>query len=242
MTAYTQPIIFSISDTTSYPIGGKRIILLCKKIAKDDIKIRFYELKDSIVVWEGYGVLQDVHRQVAIIFRTPKYRHTTIGDPVDVFITIQRRSDGAESDPRPFQYVPDVTFLTNSHNSKNRNITANNEFYDFINHKMTAESNYMNHSIDSMTHWNLSQNTLIHTDPKKRYNNQFYQQNHNIVVRPQMHYNIAPDPHVLRAMANKNYEHFQFPEMHIDTTTYQPQDRGQWQFFNFIGVVPVLNF
>lgn len=129
-------VIFRISDATSHPNGGKQIILLCEKVAKDDIKIRFYELKDNKVVWEDYGdfQVQDVHRQVAIAFRTPRYRQTTIGDPVDVFITLQRKTDGFESKPLPFQYIPDWngSCCTNIHTGKKRKIAANKEFYEFI--------------------------------------------------------------------------------------------------------------
>lgn len=129
-------VIFRISDATSYPVGGKQIILLCEKVAKDDIMIRFYELKDKEVVWEAYGAFQmkDIHRQVAITFRTPKYRHTTISDPVDVLITLQRRSDGVESEPRSFQYIPDW-----SGTGKKRKIDANAEFYNFFKTDMIAK-------------------------------------------------------------------------------------------------------
>lgn len=125
-------VIFKISDATSYPIGGKQIILLCEKVTKDDIKIRFYELKDNTVVWEDYGdfQVQDVHRQVAITFRTPRYRQATIGDPVDVFITLQRKSDGFESTPLPFQYVP--ACCTNNQTGRKRKIAANQEFFELF--------------------------------------------------------------------------------------------------------------
>jgi len=42
----------------------------------DDIQVRFFEEKDGICTWEGYADFQpsDVHKQVAISFRTPKYK------------------------------------------------------------------------------------------------------------------------------------------------------------------------
>lgn len=42
----------------------------------DDIQIRFFEEKDGVCNWEGYADFQpsDVHKQVAINFRTPKYK------------------------------------------------------------------------------------------------------------------------------------------------------------------------
>ena len=35
--------------------GGKEILLFCDKINKDDIQVRFYEEKNDIAVWEGFG-------------------------------------------------------------------------------------------------------------------------------------------------------------------------------------------
>lgn len=50
-----------------------------KKISfffSDDIKIRFFEEKDSRVEWEAYGTFHssDIHKQVAIAFKTPQYK------------------------------------------------------------------------------------------------------------------------------------------------------------------------
>lgn len=46
----------------------------------DDIQIRFFEEKDGECIWEGYGDFQpsDVHKQVAIHFRTPRYQTTQV--------------------------------------------------------------------------------------------------------------------------------------------------------------------
>lgn len=42
----------------------------------EDIQVRFYEEKDGLLEWEGYGDFQasDVHKQVAISFKTPRYK------------------------------------------------------------------------------------------------------------------------------------------------------------------------
>lgn len=137
-------VICGISDTTSYPEGKKPIILLCEKVVKDDIKIRFQEFKDGKVAWEGFGNFEpkDVHRQVAIKFRPPQYRKTTICDPVDVFITLHRPSSLRESKPIPFQYIPNWTgtYSNNKHASKKRKIDANMLFHDFIKTQIYAES------------------------------------------------------------------------------------------------------
>lgn len=87
--------ICRLSDASASVAGGREIILLCEKVTKgiiliynfelvhkfnkyillDDISIRFYEEVDGKLKWEGYADFQpsDVHKQVAIHFRTPKY-------------------------------------------------------------------------------------------------------------------------------------------------------------------------
>ncbi|KAK9876647.1 hypothetical protein WA026_014024 [Henosepilachna vigintioctopunctata] len=102
-------IIVKLSDCNSYVDGGRKdIILLCEKVAKEDIQIRFFEEKDGILVWEGYGDFQanQVHKQTAIWFKTPKYRTLEITEPVKAFIQLKRPSDGAASEPLPFEFLP----------------------------------------------------------------------------------------------------------------------------------------
>lgn len=42
----------------------------------EDIHVRFYEVKDGMIEWEAFGDFQasDVHKQVAISFKTPRYK------------------------------------------------------------------------------------------------------------------------------------------------------------------------
>lgn len=84
------------------------MILLCEKVAKEDIQVRFYEERDGDVYWEGLGDFQPthVHKQVAISFRTPKYKNIDIDKPVKVWVQLRRPSDGAVSESVPFQFVP----------------------------------------------------------------------------------------------------------------------------------------
>ena len=58
--------------------------------------------------WEGYGEFQhsQVHKQVAISFRTPRYKAIDITEPVRVKIQLRRPSDGATSDPLDFEMLP----------------------------------------------------------------------------------------------------------------------------------------
>lgn len=69
----------------------------------EDIEVRFFQ--DS---WEGKGTFSqaDVHRQVAIVFRTPPYRNTNLSEPIRVKMQLRRPSDREVSEPVDFQYLP----------------------------------------------------------------------------------------------------------------------------------------
>ncbi|XP_069036475.1 transcription factor p65, partial [Lepisosteus oculatus] len=83
--------------------GGDEIFLLCDKVQKEDIEVRFF--RDS---WEGRGSFSqaDVHRQVAIVFRTPPYSNPNLTEPVKVKMQLRRPSDREVSEPMDFQYLP----------------------------------------------------------------------------------------------------------------------------------------
>lgn len=106
--ATSDLIICKLSDCTSSVAGGKEIILLCDKVTKEDIHVRFYEVKDGMIEWEAFGDFQasDVHKQVAISFKTPRYKSLEIENPVKVYVQLLRPSDNSTSEPRPFQYLP----------------------------------------------------------------------------------------------------------------------------------------
>ncbi|XP_052123812.1 uncharacterized protein LOC113206085 isoform X2 [Frankliniella occidentalis] len=106
--AMSDLVICKLSEASASVGGGKEMILLCEKVAKEDIQIRFYEERDNQVKWEAYADFQpsQVHKQVAISFRTPRYERLEVDGPVNVFIQLKRPSDGATSDPLPFQMLP----------------------------------------------------------------------------------------------------------------------------------------
>ncbi|XP_072247572.1 proto-oncogene c-Rel [Leuresthes tenuis] len=85
--------------------GGDEIFLLCDKVQKDDIEVRFF----SSDGWEAKGSFSqaDVHRQVAIVFKTPSYYNTTITESVTVHMQLRRPSDQEVSEPMDFRYLPD---------------------------------------------------------------------------------------------------------------------------------------
>lgn len=76
---------------------------VCLYPPAEDIEVRFFE--DS---WEGKGTFSqaDVHRQVAIVFRTPPYRNTNLSEPIRVKMQLRRPSDREVSEPVDFQYLP----------------------------------------------------------------------------------------------------------------------------------------
>ncbi|XP_074132640.1 transcription factor p65 [Sminthopsis crassicaudata] len=86
-------------------LGGDEIFLLCDKVQKEDIEVCF-----TGPGWEARGSFSqaDVHRQVAIVFRTPPYAEPALAAPVRVHMQLRRPSDRELSEPMEFQYLPDT--------------------------------------------------------------------------------------------------------------------------------------
>ncbi|XP_068114021.1 nuclear factor NF-kappa-B p100 subunit isoform X2 [Hyperolius riggenbachi] len=94
-------------DKTSGSVkGGDEVYLLCDKVQKDDIEVRFYE--DDENGWQANGDFSptDVHKQYAIVFRTPPYHKQKISQPVTVFLQLRRKRGGDVSDSKQFTYYP----------------------------------------------------------------------------------------------------------------------------------------
>ncbi|XP_055533600.1 embryonic polarity protein dorsal-like [Wyeomyia smithii] len=106
--AMSDLVICKLSHVTAPVSGGKEIILLCEKVTKEDISVRFYEEQQGRILWTDTGEFQhhNVHKQVAISFRTPRYRTLDVEQSVMVHIQLRRPSDGATSEPLPFELVP----------------------------------------------------------------------------------------------------------------------------------------
>ncbi|XP_026185958.1 transcription factor RelB isoform X2 [Mastacembelus armatus] len=86
------------------PCTGKtEIYMLCDKVQKDDIEIVFRRGP-----WKANGEFAqtDVHRQIAIVFKTPPYQDQDITEEVDVSVALHRMSDQMESEPVTFTYLP----------------------------------------------------------------------------------------------------------------------------------------
>ncbi|XP_075044796.1 transcription factor p65 isoform X3 [Mixophyes fleayi] len=95
--------ICRVNKNSGSCLGGDEIFLLCDKVQKD-IEVVFV-----FGNWEARGSFSqaDVHRQVAIVFRTPPYQDPEIRQPVKVQMQLRRPSDKEVSEPMEFQYLPD---------------------------------------------------------------------------------------------------------------------------------------
>ncbi|XP_067104131.1 nuclear factor NF-kappa-B p105 subunit [Osmerus mordax] len=102
--------IVRMDRTAGCVTGGEEVYLLCDKVQKDDIQVRFYEEDDRGMTWEALGDFSptDVHRQFAIVFKTPKYRDLNLQKPTSVFVQLKRKSDNETSEPKPFTYHPQI--------------------------------------------------------------------------------------------------------------------------------------
>ncbi|XP_035536364.1 transcription factor RelB homolog isoform X2 [Morone saxatilis] len=83
--------------------GKTEIYMLCDKVQKDDIEIIFRQGS-----WKASGEFAqtDVHRQIAIVFKTPPYQDQDITEEVEVSVALRRLSDQMESEPVTFTYLP----------------------------------------------------------------------------------------------------------------------------------------
>ncbi|OCT97186.1 hypothetical protein XELAEV_18009414mg [Xenopus laevis] len=102
--------IVRMDRTAGCVTGGEEVYLLCDKVQKDDIQVRFYEEDENGGFWEGFGDFSptDVHRQYAIVFKTPKYKDVNITKAASVFVQLRRKSDYETSEPKPFLYYPEI--------------------------------------------------------------------------------------------------------------------------------------
>ncbi|XP_049898769.1 nuclear factor NF-kappa-B p105 subunit [Epinephelus moara] len=125
--------IVRMDRTAGCVSGGEEVYLLCDKVQKDDIQVRFYEEDDSGLTWEALGDFSptDVHRQFAIVFKTPKYRDQNLQKPTSVFVQLKRKSDNETSEPKPFTYHPQI--IDKEEVQRKRQKTLPN-FQDFSGH------------------------------------------------------------------------------------------------------------
>eukprot|EP00092_Neocalanus_flemingeri_P057769 GFUD01068733.1.p1 GENE.GFUD01068733.1~~GFUD01068733.1.p1 ORF type:complete len:591 (+),score=138.77 GFUD01068733.1:156-1928(+) len=125
--------LMDISDKAASVEGGKKIIILCEKVKRDDIKVRFFDPGSH---WEDWGDFDNynVHKQYAIAVKTPKYHNQNITENKKVFLELVKPSDGSRSDPQEFIFIPlekcvkgikreDIEFLdTGKHETTTKNL------------------------------------------------------------------------------------------------------------------------
>ncbi|KAK3093326.1 hypothetical protein FSP39_014150 [Pinctada imbricata] len=103
-------VICRVDRSSGKAKGGDEVFLLCEKINRDDIGVRFYQENSSgDTIWEDYGEfsVNDIHRQYAIVFKTPPYKDTLISQPVEVRMQLKRQNDAETSEAIPFIYMPE---------------------------------------------------------------------------------------------------------------------------------------
>merc|ERR1719410_2158548 len=100
--------MMDISDLSSPLEGGKKIIILCEKVTREDIKVRFY---DPEAGWEGWGVFgpNDVHKQYAISLITPAYTGPPPATSRRVLVGLVKPSEETNSEPSQFWYLNNST-------------------------------------------------------------------------------------------------------------------------------------
>ncbi|XP_077998854.1 uncharacterized protein LOC144451822 [Glandiceps talaboti] len=98
--------IVRLDKTSGKVTGGDEIYMLVEKVKKEDIEVQFIEGN-----WKSRGDFgqSDVHKQFAIVFKTPAYYKLDIQHAVTVHVKLYRPSNGEYSDPVKFMYKPAIT-------------------------------------------------------------------------------------------------------------------------------------
>ncbi|XP_075043241.1 transcription factor RelB [Mixophyes fleayi] len=105
--------------------GGEEMYILCDKVQKEDIQVVFIDN-----TWEARADFSqaDVHRQIAIVLKTPPYRDLHITDPAPVQVCLQRSTDGIRSEGLIFTYMPRHSNSYALHNKRPRFSSPLDEF------------------------------------------------------------------------------------------------------------------
>ncbi|XP_051507145.1 proto-oncogene c-Rel-like isoform X2 [Myxocyprinus asiaticus] len=155
--------------------GGDEIFLLCDKVQKD-IEVRFFTQN-----WESKGSFSqaDVHRQVAIVFKTPTYCDTTITAPVTVHMQLRRPTDQEVSEPMEFRYLPDDKDPYGCQEKKRKIESLMKSFPSFsqgamstVNRPKAVPNNMMGQRIktEPTNYYRLPSHGVLRTNPSNYYN------------------------------------------------------------------------
>ncbi|KAL0881237.1 hypothetical protein ABMA27_002337 [Loxostege sticticalis] len=97
------------SSHCSGPVkGGTTVILLCEKVTREDTEVWFFQEENGALLWSERGHIDYVHKQLAIVLKTPPYRDLGVPHHVTVQFQLKRLSDGAQSNPYSFEYIPEA--------------------------------------------------------------------------------------------------------------------------------------
>ncbi|XP_028166328.1 embryonic polarity protein dorsal-like isoform X7 [Ostrinia furnacalis] len=106
--AMSDLLIVRSSHCSGSVKGGTTVILLCEKVTREDTEVWFFLEENGAVVWSERGHIDYVHKQLAIVLKTPPYRDQRLDHHVTVQFQLQRLSDGAKSNAYSFEYIPNV--------------------------------------------------------------------------------------------------------------------------------------
>lgn len=103
--AVTQELVFYGSVFPFLHIPSFILVFPPPRRPSDDIEVRFFSSNG----WEAKGSFSqaDVHRQVAIVFKTPPYYDPSIVESVTIHMQLRRPSDQEVSEPMDFRFLPD---------------------------------------------------------------------------------------------------------------------------------------
>ena len=97
--------IMDMSSNRAPAMGGKKLIILCEQVSKNDIKVRFFQENTG---WEAFGEFkpEDVHRQFAISLTVPPYMDGDIRENKQVWVELTKADGTQQSQRKEFYFTP----------------------------------------------------------------------------------------------------------------------------------------
>merc|ERR1712018_337861 len=107
--AYGDLVIVNYSDNVAPVEGGKKILLFCEKVTKDEIEVHFsYKNKDGVTQVQR-GVINMVHKQFGIALQTPaltNFANITEQVHAQMYLYTKKNDIEYKSDGVDFYFVP----------------------------------------------------------------------------------------------------------------------------------------
>ena len=100
--------IVDCSDNCADVTGGKKILIFCEKVVKDDIEVRFDYTDEGGLVHTLHGNFtpSQVHKQYGIAFTTPAFTSQRIVQKVQAEMYLYKRSTSDRSNSIDFYFLP----------------------------------------------------------------------------------------------------------------------------------------